>query len=179
MLCPMLPERLAVTSIGVCCMHSMAVGVTTCCSHMQALSEQTHRASTPLPEMNGCHSSVHRALGEPFGNSVVHDVCPTSRGRPICCCAAIRNPPPALGPCLPGRSASTTAMTRQQRRTARVSHVLRSLRELSPVQGVKLYTQNALTHGRFCCDPSCFEAASIPKLLPHAVPRLALPLDGR
>lgn len=46
-------------------------------------------------------------------------------------------------------------------------------------QGVKLYTQNVLKHGRFCCDPLCFEGARIAKLLPHAVPRLALPLDGR
>lgn len=46
-------------------------------------------------------------------------------------------------------------------------------------QGVKLYTQNVLKHGRFRCGPSCFESARIPELLPHAVPRLALPLNGR
>ena len=45
--------------------------------------------------------------------------------------------------------------------------------------GVKLYTQNVLKHGRFCCDPSCFEGASIAGLLPDPVPGLALPLDGR
>jgi len=44
--------------------------------------------------------------------------------------------------------------------------------------GVKLYTGNVLKHGS-CCDPSCFEGARIAKLLPHVVPRLAWPLDGR
>ena len=55
---------------------------------------------------------------------------------------------------------------------------VRALSE-SDVSGVKLYTQNVFEHGGFCWDPSCLEDASIAKLLPHAVPGLALPLNGR
>jgi hypothetical protein len=58
---------------------------------------------------------------------------------------------------------------------ARVSHTLSP--ELT--QGVKLYTQNVHKHGRFCCDPSCFEGASLAGLLPDPMPGVALPLDGR
>lgn len=60
-----------------------------------------------------------------------------------------------------------TAVRREKLRLSMASH------------SVKLYTQNVLTHGRFCCGRSSFERAKIAKLLPHAVARLALPLDGR
>ena len=52
-------------------------------------------------------------------------------------------------------------------------------------RNVKLKIQNVFMHGRFCCDPLCFEASIIlqaswiVKLLPDAVPRLALLLNGR
>ena len=66
----------------------------------------------------------------------------------------------------------------------------RPMGETSPVNGaacsdrrppkvLNFKFQNVLKHGRFCCDLSCFEGSRIAKLMPRAVPRLALRLDGR